>query len=1353
MKCVILYGILFRMLEKSLRILLIIALTCTTLPVAKVQAQPLLGLSEPGSMVNVSPAFQPPIIKGLTVHKDNPFLFDFIVDVGQEKLSGVPLKAESEKLIKCFLASLAIPEKDLWVNLSPYEKDRTIPEALSQTDMGRDLLAQDYVLKQLTASLIYPEKELGKAFWDQVYAKAQQMYGSSVQLPVNTFNKVWIMADKADVFERNQTVFVVEGHLKVMLEEDYVALNKNNKSATSPKGTTASPQGTTAKNSSTQILKEVILPELEKEVNTGKNFANLRQIFNSLILASWYKKNLKEALLNQVYADQSKVQGIDIQDKAVQEQIYERYLEAYKKGVFNYIKQDVHNGQAVLRKYFSGGLEIARDLNPAQISEDQFKKKFSIDNALVSVAAGVDTQDTDAAMETNPKVIGVTIGREKYREEFLSSDVLFMIGQIKDVVNSTMSIAPEGILFPEGIEDPMAHFNDIGEKYVQAGHQGWEYEKLDGIWMALDEEMGLTNAPAAKAAEILRDLDKMKLKIEKDQRKKAMVVQRPDGITALIPPKDPNKAMLIKENLKKAWPVLHKHGILLFTQENNAAFQLDFAMVAAGKKVSALALALWTLLAQDPLDLIQVHTLAAQYGRPPRTVNFLEDNPVPYFDKYGLERMAAGVGELIFEDGQLSQRPIPSEDSRKAVEALLKANRENQWTDEEALAFLKSIDMFHWGSDRRKMIETTFAQAKPEVYAAYEQYLGKNEFDRMVADPNMYALHFPQDEVRAQAAVDILVKYIPPNNVPTQEIIKRFLVEEEYIDQAGRRRSIIDDVRGFYADLGNRLHKAEKLNEFPNILIQQEQAKQKRLRELHSGSDGWKRAVQTGIVRITDKGNRITLSPPASPELERLMKQVKASGIPEGVSVQSSGQGSWMITGPFSSKDRLAIERHLKNSQGADTGMLSAETLAVLLVAGYLVLRWSVHIVEGIETTQFLIKAVQFYHNPNEHSEQRAEVIMEAATEFFVHSYFMRVPHPETLAFLNDIVAREIHFSAKLTGVPQATTSMAVQQIAWRVLAHYHLIGQYPRFTWLKTQILASEDPLISDYFKAFVRKYRPATGTNTLDTIRAKYEAMYQLGVLDQKEIFDMLSLVATSMVGERLTFAMNRGTLIVRLPVFQKSPYVKDLEKLERLVQAMPALASIQIARVHDQRNRDSHIQLDFNLMDTERGVANSFVLGLLIMIVKNKFLGDYSATNLEIPVLTKFIQFASVLETLPAQKLADKFLQIFPFTEDSERFLNARWRQRDLSSPSGVLELHLLQSIIDKTWLNDAAMDAGPGGIDLNIAAKGLNLHKAGTGVIMNVDPVMLKRYQQEGIERLSPVIFSVTPVASIWPLLGL
>ncbi len=351
------------MLRKCLSWIVIVSFFLTSLsPYSKARAQSDLGLPAPGTMINLSPAYNPVIIQGLTVHKDNPFLFDFLVDVGQDKLSGEALKQEGVKLIKYFLASLAIPEKDQWVNLSPYEQNKMTSDALGQTEMGRDLLEQDYILKQMTASLIYPEKQLGKTFWDRVYAKAQEMFGTT-QVPVDTFNKVWIMADQAEVFEHNQTAFVTKQHLKVMLEEDYLSLQKHLPGNETSPSSGPTPNDQISNKSHTiasQIVRSIVLPELEKEVNTGRNFANLRQIFNSVILASWYKIRLKNAVLNQVYADKSKTNGINMDDPKVKEQIFQQYLQAYKKGVFNYIKEDMNaaNGQRIPHKYFSGGTEV-----------------------------------------------------------------------------------------------------------------------------------------------------------------------------------------------------------------------------------------------------------------------------------------------------------------------------------------------------------------------------------------------------------------------------------------------------------------------------------------------------------------------------------------------------------------------------------------------------------------------------------------------------------------------------------------------------------------------------------------------------------------------------------------------------------------------------------------------------------------------------------------------------------------------------------------------------------------------------------------------------------------------------------
>jgi len=323
-------------------------------------AQTLLNLPVPGVMVAPTPAYVPPILKGMKIFPDNPLRFDFIVDTGDSTIQGEELKKESEKLIRYFLASLTTPEKDLWVNLSPYEKDRIIPDKFGTTEMGRDLLAQDYILKQLTASLIYPEEGLGKEFWDRVYKKANELYGTT-NIPINTFNKVWIVPAKAVVYETKDTAFVVESHLKVMLEGDYLALQNNlNKKEI---GTDKLPdtQVKELSDASSQIVKDVILPGIEKEINEGQNFASLRQIYHSLILSVWYKKRLKDSILGRVYVDKNKVAGVDVEDKEVRQKIYNQYLEAFKKGVYDYIKQDedVYLNKTVQRRYVSGGVDWA----------------------------------------------------------------------------------------------------------------------------------------------------------------------------------------------------------------------------------------------------------------------------------------------------------------------------------------------------------------------------------------------------------------------------------------------------------------------------------------------------------------------------------------------------------------------------------------------------------------------------------------------------------------------------------------------------------------------------------------------------------------------------------------------------------------------------------------------------------------------------------------------------------------------------------------------------------------------------------------------------------------------------------
>ena len=145
----------FTYLQRVNSLFVLVCFFVTNINVSFVRAQEnTFLLPAPGQMVALSPSFSPAVLKGIKLDPQNPFRFHFFVDRGMSSLSQEELKQESAKLIKYFLASLTIPEKDLWVNLSPYEKDRIVPQEFGQTEMGRDLVAEDYLLKQIDCNNI-----------------------------------------------------------------------------------------------------------------------------------------------------------------------------------------------------------------------------------------------------------------------------------------------------------------------------------------------------------------------------------------------------------------------------------------------------------------------------------------------------------------------------------------------------------------------------------------------------------------------------------------------------------------------------------------------------------------------------------------------------------------------------------------------------------------------------------------------------------------------------------------------------------------------------------------------------------------------------------------------------------------------------------------------------------------------------------------------------------------------------------------------------------------------------------------------------------------------------------------------
>ncbi len=324
-------------------------------------AQAAGALPAPLGPVFLDKAYNPLLMKGIKAYAKEPFRFDLLLDKGESGLSGEALQAEITRLSRFFIASLAVPDQDMWVNLSPYEKDRIIPDAFGTTEMGKVLLEQDYLLKQAAAALTYPETPLGARFWNEVYRRVNAAYGTS-DVPVGMVNKVWIIPARAGVYTKGDSVFVTHSELEVLTDADYQALRH---------GRTVGSEEESAR-IYTAVYREMVLPELRREVNSGKIFAPVRQVYNALILATWYKRHWAQGVLGESFVGRNKVRGIDDVPLAWRDDVFDRYVRSTHEGVYSYIKEeaDGSGGDVLPRKYFSGGVRMTEMMLPGVYFED-----------------------------------------------------------------------------------------------------------------------------------------------------------------------------------------------------------------------------------------------------------------------------------------------------------------------------------------------------------------------------------------------------------------------------------------------------------------------------------------------------------------------------------------------------------------------------------------------------------------------------------------------------------------------------------------------------------------------------------------------------------------------------------------------------------------------------------------------------------------------------------------------------------------------------------------------------------------------------------------------------------------------
>lgn len=307
--------------------------------------------------------------------------FRILLDKGDLKnLKDSQIKEQGQELLKYFLVGISLPDDNFWVNLRPDSEEQIISPELARTDLGKVLLEADLQLKKDVARFTSPETREGREYWDKLYKKAEQIFGSE-NITIPTLTRPWIVPGEVIIRENSNSAYVYKGTLKVMLEQDHL---KN-----SADYNFSDPRLKELNEYSSQLIREKIIPKLSKEVNSSKKYAALRQIFYSLILSRWFKHKFagKEGLYPNLI-NTANLNGLTSQSTWTKTTYFQEYQKSFSKGEYN-IKEQVNGLMGpVIRTYFSGGILAMPEDIPTQIVVGSPISAFTGKNHIVEKAFG-----------------------------------------------------------------------------------------------------------------------------------------------------------------------------------------------------------------------------------------------------------------------------------------------------------------------------------------------------------------------------------------------------------------------------------------------------------------------------------------------------------------------------------------------------------------------------------------------------------------------------------------------------------------------------------------------------------------------------------------------------------------------------------------------------------------------------------------------------------------------------------------------------------------------------------------------------------------------------------------------------
>lgn len=345
------------MSKRIISFLIILCFITEQADIVRAQGQTdLSGLAAGASAAAASDKFRPLHLRSLSYDASNNDV-RVLLDKGDAKEAVPQLESSARGLLEYFNIGIALPDSSFWVNLRPDSPDDMIDPELEKTDLGKVLLAADLQLKKDCARYTSPRTREGRAYWDKLYKKAEELYGSST-VDIPALSRPWIVPAEIIVREAQGAAYIYKATLKVLLEEDYLKGSA---------GYSFSDERAQKLNEyAAGLMREGIVPRLTKEVNSSRSYAALRQAYYSLILAQWFKR--KYAGSRVPYAtriNSSDLSRLTSKSPWNKTEYFDAYKRSFTDGEYNE-RQTVQGafGQSV-RTYVSGGIKFGAEIGAA----------------------------------------------------------------------------------------------------------------------------------------------------------------------------------------------------------------------------------------------------------------------------------------------------------------------------------------------------------------------------------------------------------------------------------------------------------------------------------------------------------------------------------------------------------------------------------------------------------------------------------------------------------------------------------------------------------------------------------------------------------------------------------------------------------------------------------------------------------------------------------------------------------------------------------------------------------------------------------------------------------------------------